>query len=414
MKNTQSLNKLGLLACLYISQYIPIMFLLQALPVFLRQQGVNLDAIGLLSLIALPLILKFLWSPLIDRYGFTRWGHYRFWIICFQLLVAALTVICAFFDIETNFTGLLICILLMCLFCSSQDIATDALAVGLLEPQERGLGNGIQTSGHYLGAIIGSGGMLILLNYWGWRTSLLILAGIVVLALIPVLRHQEQQIPDVKELQTSGIVKSYFRTLINPYRDRRTWSWLLILSLYLAGGNMANTMFRPLLVDIGLSLADIGWLMGVVSHGAGIIGAIAAGFLIAPLGRKRSLILFGLLYAIAMTAYFLPAFGITNLPILHLVAISVQITLGAAGTTLFTIIMDKSQLATAGTDFTVQTSFIYFGTIGASAISGLLAQIVSYKGVFAIGIGITLLDIILINQVFVSNEIQQRSPLVFK
>ncbi|WP_392535258.1 MFS transporter [Nostoc sp. C117] len=390
------------------------MFLLEALPVFLRQQGVSLDAIGLLSLLALPLILKFLWSPLIDSYGFTRWGHYRFWIICFQLLVAALTVVCAFFDIQANFTALLVCVLLICLFASSQDIATDALAVGLLEPEERGLGNGIQISGHSLGAIIGSGGMLILLNYWGWRTTLLILAAMVVLALIPVLRHQEKQIRDVKESQTSGIIKSYFRTFINPYRHPRTWSWLLILSLYLAGGNMANTMFRPLLVDIGLSLADIGWLMGVVSHSAGFIGAIAAGFLIAPLGRKRSLILFGLLNAIAMTSYFLPAFGITNLPILYLVAISVQITLNAGATALFTIMMDKSQLATAGTDFTVQTSFIYFGSIGASGISGLLAQIVGYKGVFAIGISITLLGIILINKVFASTETQQRSPLVFK
>jgi MFS family permease len=81
---------------------------------------------------------------------------------------------------------------LMCFFCASQDMATDALAVGLLEPYERGLGNGVQNAGGYLGGTIGGGGMLILLNHWGWTASLLTLALIVVVALFPVLWHRER------------------------------------------------------------------------------------------------------------------------------------------------------------------------------------------------------------------------------
>ncbi len=160
------------------------MFLFQALPVFMRQQGVSLAAIGLFPLLGLPAILKFLWSPIIDRYGFTRWGHYRFWIICFQFLVACAVFVCAWLDIKHNFTALLLLALLIVLFCSSQDIATDALAVGLLEPYERGMGNGVQTSGGYLGAVIGGGGMLLLLNDWGGTVTLLTIAAIMLVALL--------------------------------------------------------------------------------------------------------------------------------------------------------------------------------------------------------------------------------------
>ena len=127
--NKKSLKKFILLGSLYASQFIPLVFLSEAVPVFMRQEGISLEAIGLLSLTALPVTLKFLWSPLIDRYGFTRWGHYRFWIILFQLLVVLTTAIVAFLEIKNSFTVLFICMSSIALFCSSQDIASDALAV---------------------------------------------------------------------------------------------------------------------------------------------------------------------------------------------------------------------------------------------------------------------------------------------
>ena len=86
MMTQQRLKTYGLLGSLYISQGLPSMFILSAVPVFLRQQGVSLGKIGLLSLVAIPLMLKFLWAPLIANFGYTRWGHYRFWIIGFQVL----------------------------------------------------------------------------------------------------------------------------------------------------------------------------------------------------------------------------------------------------------------------------------------------------------------------------------------
>ncbi|MEY2833262.1 MAG: hypothetical protein RLZZ574_2521, partial [Cyanobacteriota bacterium] len=72
---------MGLLASLYVSQYIPLMFFYEALPVYMRYSGSSLQAIALVNLLILPVVFKFLWSPLIDHYGYTRWGHYRFWIV---------------------------------------------------------------------------------------------------------------------------------------------------------------------------------------------------------------------------------------------------------------------------------------------------------------------------------------------
>ena len=378
----QRLKTLGLLGSLYVSQYIPLTFIYEALPAFVRQQGMSLEAIGLLPLVAVPTIFKFLWAPAIDRYGFTKWGHYRFWIISFQLLAIASAAISVQLNPASDFYLLLVAMFALCLWCASQDIATDALAVGILESRERGWGNGIQLSGNYLGSVIGGGGMLIFLDRWGWKPSMLILAALMMIALLPILNFRE---PRLQKPKTSQFV---LLDLVRFCGRPQMWRWLIVLMLFGAGPMMASTMFRPLLVDIGLSMTDMGLLLGVTSYAAGIVGAIAAGFLISQLGRRQALIGFCWLRVLATAIYLLPALGIANLPVLYLVAIGAQLTNGMAFTALFTLMMDRSELTTAGTDFTLQTSILYFGGIFAAPLSGLAAASFGYEGVFILAIAL--------------------------
>ena len=302
---------MGLLASLYVSQYIPLMFFYEGLPVYMRQHGSSLGAIALVNLLILPVVLKFLWSPLIDRYGFTRWGHYRFWIVLFQSLVFLLTVVCAFIDIEQNLNLLIIIGFVMCIFCTSQDIAADAMAVNLLTPAEKGLGNGIQVSGHYLGAVIGSGGMLILLDKIGWQKTMLLIAFIMLVSLLPILQHREKV--RIKPKQVPPI----WRDLGEFFSRRELWLWLLVLATYTTGSSMAITMFRPLLVDLGLSAAQIGLLIGVVSYGMGTLGALLGGMTVNFLDRKRLLIVGGCFQTLIILGFLLPAWGFSSLVILY-------------------------------------------------------------------------------------------------
>lgn len=82
--------KLGLLTSLYLSQGLPFGFFTQTLPVLLRKQGMSLPDIGLANPLALPWALKFLWAPLMDRYGSERLGRRRGYILPRQCLSAAL------------------------------------------------------------------------------------------------------------------------------------------------------------------------------------------------------------------------------------------------------------------------------------------------------------------------------------
>lgn len=206
-------------------------------------------------------------------------------------------VVCAFLDIRSNFAAVFICLLFICFFAASQDIATDALAVSLLDKDERGFGNGIQGAGNNLGKGLGGGVGLILFQKIGWRPTFLILALLVALAAIPTIFHRERTLPRSKK------AKPDFLGWIHFCRRPRIWRWLLLMLLYIMGRSMAVGMLRPLLVDVGLSIADIGWIVGIVGFSMGTVAASIAGLIIDRLGRKRSLIAFGLVSAIAISSY---------------------------------------------------------------------------------------------------------------
>jgi MFS transporter, PAT family, beta-lactamase induction signal transducer AmpG len=377
--------KLTLLGSLYVSQFLPFVFFGQALPVYLRQQGMSLELIGALGLLSLPWALKFLWAPYIDRIHLTRRHHYRSWIIVFQCLLAGNLLLCAFLDIRSQFIPLLFLIFLGCTIASSQDIATDGLAVTILKPSERGIGNGIQNAGNKLGAIIGGGGALILLEKIGWRNSLMVMAASIMLLLLPALCYSEPNSHQTAQ-NDSPSLQPIWKFLRRPGMK----GWLVVLLMYMIGEKMATRMLRPLFVDLGLSLGEIGWILGIVSYTAGLMGALMAGVFMNRLGRKRSLIGFALLQTIAIAFCILPAVHLSQRPILYFVSIILETSHAMAGTAIFTMMMDISHQETAGTDFTVQSSVVFLGGIMGMVAGGLIAGSIGYVGVFMIAFAVAL------------------------
>ncbi|NEQ98510.1 MAG: MFS transporter [Cyanothece sp. SIO2G6] len=398
--------KVLLLSSLYTSQFLPSAFFFRALPIFLRQQGASLQVIGLMGLLILPWMLKFLWAPLIDRYSFGKWGHYKSWIIVTQCLLALMVFTCASVDFSDNTLLLFRGIFVVVTLAATQDIATDALALGLLEPHERGWGNGIQSAGRAMGGVLGGGVMLLVLDRVGWQTSLWILTGAVLLALLPVFQYRESSTrtmcsnPDQEQA-----TPNYIDRLLGFVRQAGIPIWLLFILLYATGSSMAATMFGPLLVDLGLSMVDIGWMTGIVGSLAGIIGSLLAGGIVEPLGRRRALVGFGVVQAIAVIALMLPALGVSNPVVLYGVSTGEVFARSLASTALFTVMMDKCRREQPGSDYTLQSSVYIIGHhVGIPALSGFIAAAWGYTSVFAIGFVICLASVWLALKIMPQSE----------
>src|SRR6476619_2165950 len=131
-------HRLALLGTLYFSQGLPFGFFTLALPIVLRQRGTDLATIGASTVLLLPWALKFVWGPLVDRYG-----SRRAWILPLQLGTVVTLAALALVDPSADIGALVIGMAVVTLLASTQDVATDALAVALLPDEDRGIGNGL-------------------------------------------------------------------------------------------------------------------------------------------------------------------------------------------------------------------------------------------------------------------------------
>lgn len=89
---------------------------------------------------------------------------------------------------------------------------------------------------------------------------------------------------------------------------------------------------------------------------------------------------------------------------LYLVAIGAFFTIGIMNTITFTIQMDKSRLEAPGTDYTIQNSIAVLGSIIAAALSGVIAKLIGYRGVFGLGLAIAIISVLIIAKVSTFTE----------
>ena len=411
MKESRLSWRLTLLSCLYFSQGLPFGFFSQAIPPILRDRGIDLEKIGLISLIGVPWAFKFLWAPYVDQYGSRRLGRHKSWILPMQACFMMLMLVLALFDPNTiNGPGLyyllFICFLIN-LFAATQDIATDGLAVQTLAPAERGLGNSVQVGAYRVGMLFGGGILLILLDSVGWESAFYLLALALLLVTIPVFYHREKSDFPVRGKAGPAAIWTLF---VHFVRQPNVARWLVVVTFYKVADSMGSAMGKPFLVDAGLDLGTIGWLSAGLGMTTSIIGAVVAGLLIPYLGRVRSLLYFGLIQAASFLGYgWLSLMETPSLTAVAWVSGVEHFTGGMATVALFTAMMDACRPQLAGTDYTIQASIQV--TVGGllHGLSGFIAGSFGYPVHF--GLTFVLGILILFPVLWWANGMEERKRI---
>ena len=385
-----------LLGSLYCAQGLPSGLLAHALPTLMRQYGVDLAMIGLLKLLALPWVLKVLWAPWIDRWSPLPLGHRRGWILPMQLLVVALLALMAWLPpqvlFDTYLWPLLAVLLLLNLASATQDVATDGLAVRLLPASWRGLGNSLQVGGYKIGMIVSGSLLLVVVDDWGWRWTLLGLAGLVAVMTLPILRFPEARLlkePD-RSHESAGptiLWRHYRGFLAQP----GMFAWLLVVLTFKLGDSLGSPMIKPMLVDQEWSLEAVGTLTLVASC-AGIAGALLAGLAYKWLGSYRALLLFGGLQAVGIAGLALVPQASTFM--VSALVVFEQVADGMSTVVLFAVMMGHCRPGYEGADFTFQAGIqvVLAGLVG--ALSGVSAKVLGYEGHFMVAAGLGLVMLV--------------------
>ncbi len=156
-------SKLFWVSLLYFSEGFPLGLFYDLFPVYFRQQGVELNKIGLLSLLGLSWTLKFLWAPLID---FTR--RHRWWMAAADIGMGLVMMVMAR---EAGFgPWVWVTIGVLTALSATNDIAIDGYTIERLNKQELGLANGFRI-GFYRVGMLTAGVLLWFSDVAGWTAT---------------------------------------------------------------------------------------------------------------------------------------------------------------------------------------------------------------------------------------------------
>ncbi|PJF03148.1 MFS transporter [Acinetobacter seifertii] len=379
-----------MLFSLYWAQGLPVGFMTHALPVILRAQGVSLAHIGGFGLLMLPWSIKIFWAPWVDRHAISRLGHYRSWILPTQLLMVAVLCVLSFFPIQALDQPLylfifFIALLFMNLTGATQDIATDALAVNLLQHDQQHWGNTFQVVGSRLGFIVGGGAVLWCLDWLSWQPTFLLLAALVFVNTLPIVLFKEppHTSHSTNEPSQQNLVKKIKAYLSYFSQNKELRAWLMVLITFKVADGLAGPLLKPLMVDMGLSFTQIGVYITMLGAVAALVGAFIAGWVLKHFSRPTTVISFSILKIMSLGAYVYLAYAYEqkikiNAWLIYTINALEDAFAAMLLVVMLTLVMHYSRKNYAGTDFTFQVSVMATVSGGLYTLSGVIGDVLGY------------------------------------
>lgn len=350
-------RRVGVMLPLGFASGLPLALTASTLQAWLTVTGVDLETIGVLTLVGLPYTVKFLWAPVMDRFVPPWLGRRRGWMALTQagLLVGISTM--AFLSPERVPWLLGAAALVVASLSASQDIVFDAYRTDVLRPQERGLGAGISVMGYRIGMLVSGALALILADQIGWRGTYLLMAGCMAFAIGTTFFSPEPDLPVIPPRILSEAVSEPLLEFFS--RPAALW-FLLLIALYKIGDAFAGSLATAFLIrGMDFTPTDV----GVVNKGIGlvatILGAMAGGSLMARLGLFPSLMAFGLLQALSNLGFMLLAWTGKSYPVM-VGAVAFENLSGGMGTAAFVALL----MALCNHRFTA-TQYALLSAIGA-------------------------------------------------
>lgn len=363
---------------LYVAQSVVGGITWTGLPAVMRNRGLPLDHIGLISLIAAPWALKFAWSPAVERFRLPRVGRNRSGIVVLLggLVCVAGLVFAGVLGPAMLF-ALLACLTVVAFAAATVDIACDGYAVESLSRKDLGWGNAAQVGGAYLGSALGGGLFLVIVASGGWASGVWSMAALTVLLALPFMVLARRT---AARSETRAHVPSIVFALKRPEIRRG----LLAAALYVVAQKTALVMLGPFLIDAGLDLATIGLLNGLGSMVLGLTAALAGGALVRWMGIRPVLVAALLLQAAALLVFAMRDLypGLPDAVLMMTAMASSSAILALGFVALYAQFMRWSDPRQGGVDFTLFQSMDALLSMIGGVVAGYAARYVGYAAFF--------------------------------
>ncbi len=399
------LNK-RMLICIFtgFSSGLPLYVLVQLVPAWLKGEGVSLAEIGLFTLVGLPYVWKFLWSPFMDRFSLPFLGRRRGWMLVTQIFLLISIGILGYLDPKLSVWTVAYFAATMAFFSASQDIVLDAFRRELLHQSEFGLGNAIHIQAYRLSGLVAGGLGLILSDYLPWKSVFLIIAAFMIFGILLTLFVNEAE-------ETPKAPQTIEEAFIHPFKEfisRKGFipalHILLFMFLYKLGDSMATALQTPFFIEMGFSNTEIGIVAKVSGLTASIVGGLIGGIIMIKLSINKALWLFGIVQIVSILGF--AALSVIGHNIYALGVANGFEYLGVGlGTAAFTaFIFKQTNVAYAATQIALFTALTALPRTLANATTGYIVESIGWTSFFFVCTAIAVPGMLMLFKVAPWNE----------
>ena len=387
---------------LYFAEGLPNIIVTGLSVVMYMQMGLSDAEVGLFTgWLALPWVIKPLWSPFIDLLKTKRW-----WVLAMQALIGASLAGIAF-SIPTAFWfQATMCLFFLIAFCSAtHDISADGFYMIELDDHNQAKYVGLRNTFYRL-AIIFVNGMLVSLAGilqvmfrgqipFTWALIFYGLAGLFIGLWLYHSRFMPRPAEDVNTRRTVAEVtselKNMFITFFQKFDRRGTLIVMLFLLFYRFPEALLNTMTKTFMLrhnyvgGLGLSPQEYGLANGTVGLIGLLLGGIIGGVLVSRDGMKRWL--WPMVCAITLpdVVYIYLSYSLnSNLIVVSSCLFIEQFGYGLGFTVLTLYMLYYSQGKYKTSHYSICTGISYLGLMLPGMLSGYIKDMVGYRVFFII------------------------------
>ncbi|MDQ3617447.1 MAG: MFS transporter [Pseudomonadota bacterium] len=356
----------------------------------LRDVGLDLGSIGLISLASFFYLLKFLWAPLIDRYAFPLTaflGRRRSWLLVSQVGVGIGLAALALTRPELDVTALVLWVLFASFAGATQDSAVDAYRIEIAPLSAQAALAATYTLGYRFGLILAGAGALYLAEFRGWQTAYLAMASLMLLPIATTLLCREPVAPEstvIRRIDFMGAFWQPFASFFSTNGLLLGLALLLFVGLFKFPDQVIGVMAGPFYLDSGYSKSDIATVSKLYGVWMGIAGAFLGGVSVAAFGFRRMLFVAAIGVALSNLAFVLMAQYPGQIWAFYAAISADNLFQGFAGVVLIAFMSSLTDRNFTATQYALLVSLANLPGKFVGGVSGYIVEATSYVTFFVL------------------------------
>lgn len=353
---------------------LPLALLTSTLQAWFADSGMSLYITGSLSLLGLPYLYRFAWSPILDKYPLLRrLGKRRSWILATQVALCLGFNIMAWLSPQTSSMHILVLGFILSTLSATQDSVIEAYRVESLSSDEFGLGASLATLGYRIAFLVSGGIALLIAQHTGWANMYRIMGMLMLVGVVTTIWSDEKT-----NTTSESYNNSFKETFIAPVKDllkrRGMVAFCLFVLLYKFGEafttNISGIVMPFLIQGMGFSLETIAYVQKIIGLIALILGGLTAGFILLRYSLFQSLLVFGLVQSITNVLFVVLAMVGKNTLLLATAVSCDNFAAGLGSTALVALFMRFVNCRFTATQFSILVAVssiprVFSGPIGA-------------------------------------------------